>query len=145
MPTNTSNVYLDFQVSDTDGYTLLNAQITCNGVTKLTSSHGFARFEVPKNNTYPWTVQRDNYYSLSGSTTITTSNEMEYVVLTWKGYTPTPTPTTTIPPTGQPTQPGPAPGEVESFEDAIQPWIDNMYMIGMLALLVLIINLLKMM
>ncbi|WP_456328946.1 carboxypeptidase regulatory-like domain-containing protein [Archaeoglobus sp.] len=68
LPDPTNNTALTFTVLDSETKEAISgAYVTVNGKTKITNSNGFTWFEVPKNNTYSYTVSAQGYFTISGS------------------------------------------------------------------------------
>lgn len=66
-----NNTVLTFTVIDSETKEPVEgAYITVNSETKITNSNGFTWFEVPKNNSYTYTVSAQNYFSVSGSVAV---------------------------------------------------------------------------
>jgi hypothetical protein len=71
-----NNTALTFTVLDSETKEPVEgAYVTVNGKTKITNSNGFTWFEVPKNNTYSYTVSAQGYFTISGSVAIGTEQE----------------------------------------------------------------------
>ena len=94
-----NNTIVEFYVLDSYSYEPLSgAVVTLNGMSKVTNSQGFAYFEVAKNSTYSYLVQRAGYYTKSGVVEVGTETA---VVTVYMLEMPSATPTTpTMTPTG---------------------------------------------
>lgn len=146
MPTNTSNVYLEFQTWNEANQYLGGCWVTLDSsYSKTTNSMGYVKFEVPKNSTHTWEVSKEGYFSATGSTSVTTTNERVDVALVEESG-PFPTPSAGPTPTSGPTStPGGGGGDIApSLESGMAIWLENAELIGALLFIAFLINVLKM-
>lgn len=144
-PTDPENTYLEFYVRDINANPIPSATVECAGLYKQTNSQGYALYEVAKNSTYPYTVRKTNYMTISGTATV--ADGPRYVVNVVLGpgsvptYTPTPDPSTGETPGATPT-PDHRTNE-QKGQAVIDMIADNAEGIGALALICLLMGLLK--
>lgn len=141
-PTNESNTFLEFYIRDLNANPLGGATVEVGGQWLYSNNNGYARFEVAKNATYPYTVQKSGYMTISGTATVADGPRYTVNVVLGAGTVPTLTPT--------PTEPGATPTpdrrtNEEKGQAVIDMIADNAEGLGALALICLILGLLKLM
>lgn len=141
-PTNESNTFLEFYIRDLNANPLGGATVEVGGQWLYSNNNGYARFEVAKNATYPYTVQKSGYMTISGTATVADGPRYTVYVVLGAGTVPTLTPT--------PTEPGATPTpdrrtNEEKGQAVIDMIADNAEGIGALALICLLMGLLKLM
>jgi hypothetical protein len=68
------NAWVQFNVSGSSSSPISDVLVSMNGESYYTGSTGIARFQVPCNATYSWSMSSDNYDSKRGSVTVGTSD-----------------------------------------------------------------------
>lgn len=94
-PTNESNTFLEFYIRDLNANPLGGATVEVGGQWLYSNNNGYARFEVAKNATYPYTVQKSGYMTISGTATVADGPRYTVNVVLGAGTVPTLTPTPT--------------------------------------------------
>ena len=137
-PLEPGNTLMHFWVQhETVGGTVLpvnNAKITCNNETKYTNSAGYSVFEVPKNNTFLYSVEHSLYQPVAGSRVVYEGEEFVGVWMHVRGVDPTPTPTVVIPGVDDPRTPQ------EQAQAALDFWGSNLLPLAQLAFLVVLVS-----
>lgn len=96
-PADPENTYLMFYVRDTSGNGLQGAYVSIDGEYWSTNSAGHVAAEVAKNATYPYTVSKTGYMTISGSATVADASAYTVNVVLAAGELPTLTPGPTVP------------------------------------------------
>lgn len=116
-PADPENTYLMFYVRDTAGNPLPQAWIQCDGEHWVTNNAGHVAVEVPKNATYPYTVSKSGYMSITGTATVGSASSYTVNVVLGTGEIPTLTPTPGPGETPGPGVPTPTPGRLITDAD----------------------------
>ncbi|HHW91979.1 MAG TPA: hypothetical protein GX735_04710 [Firmicutes bacterium] len=143
-PTNESNTFLEFYIRDLNANPLGGATVAVDGQWLYSNNNGYARFEVSKNATYPYTVRKSGYMTISGTATVADGPRYVVNVVLGPGTVPT------NPPATDPGGPGATPTpdrrtNEEKGQAVIDMIADNAEGIGALALICLLMGLLKLM
>lgn len=91
-PADPENSYLEFYVRDIHANAIPSAIVECDGQYKQTNSQGYTLFEVAKNSTYPYTVKKSGYMTISGTATVADGPRYTVNVALGPGSVPTHTP-----------------------------------------------------
>lgn len=141
-PADPENTYLMFYVRDTSANGLPGAYVSIDGEYWSTNSAGHVAAEVAKNATYPYTVSKPGYLTISGTATVADAAAYTVNIVLGAGELPTLTPGPTVP--GATPTPDRRTNE-EKGQAVIDMIADNAEGIGALALICLLMGLLKLM
>ena len=97
-PVDEDNTFLEFYVRDLNGNGISNAQVFVDGQIRWTNAQGWTQFEVTKNASYSYTVDKSGYVTIEGATTV--ADGSRYVVNVVLGPKTDPPGVPTPPPTG---------------------------------------------
>jgi len=141
-PEDPEETYVEFYVRDINANPLASAVVKCGGYTLITNSAGFTQFDVPKNATYQYTVQKTGYTAIEGSVTVGANSRYPVNVVLGAGTVPTLTP--------GPTEPGATPTpdtrtNEQKGQEVIDLIADFALPIAILAILATLSGLLSMM
>lgn len=141
-PANESNTFLEFYIRDLNANSLGGATVAVEGQWLYSNNNGYARFEVPKNATYPYRVTKSGYMAIEGTATVGSLPRYTVNVVLGPGTVPTYTPTSG--PGETPGGPGatPTPDSRSSAEKAasgLDFLLDNAENFGIMAAMILLV------